>query len=407
MRRMHMRGRVRAVWPFVLPLAQVGRALPLPLPACMAGSIASRLDRRWYSSSRRRASLSCWRWISAERAASSSACRAALAAAPASRLQRGSDRTNLGHIRRCRALAGSVCVVRSLLSYRSLLDAHVLPRWGTLEVRRLEHGHIAAWTAEIATAASSSTTRKAVGVLRPILELAVRDRRIAANPALGVTLPRLPMSHERFLTAAELDALADVMPSERDAVLTLVLGRTGIRFGELTGLRVESIDTLRRRIRIAEAVAEVRSRIVVGAPKTHAARSVTLPEFLTVRLGEYLPRRTGLAFPDRDGGPLRVTNWNRRTFTPAADRIGLIPPALRVHDLRHTAASLMISSGAGVKVVQQQLGHTATMTLDRYAHQFPDELEALSSALDRLRSRTPADSLRTLGRVADLGGRRT
>ena len=45
MRRMHMRGRVRAVWPFVLPLAQVGRALPLPLPACMAGSIASCLDR--------------------------------------------------------------------------------------------------------------------------------------------------------------------------------------------------------------------------------------------------------------------------------------------------------------------------------------------------------------------------
>ena len=180
------------------------------------------------------------------------------------------------------------------------------------------------------------------------------------------------------------------------------LGWTGVRFGEAAALRVESIDPLRRRMRITEAVAEVRGRIVVGTPKTHAARSVTLPGFLSVRLGEYLPR-TGLAFPDRYGGPLRVTNWNRRTFTRAAEDAGLVPPLLRVHDLRHTAASMMIASGGDVKVVQQQLGHrTATMTLDRYTHLFPDELDALSSALDGLKSRTPADSLLTLSRVANL-----
>jgi integrase len=215
------------------------------------------------------------------------------------------------------------------------------------------------------------------------------------------------MSEQRFLTAPELDTLADAMPSERDAVLTLVLGWTGIRFGEAAALHVDAIDPLRRRMRIAEAVAEVRGRIVLGTPKTHAARSVTLPGFVAERLSEYLPR-TGLAFADRDGGPLRVTNWNRRTFTPTAEQVGLIPPLLRVHDLRHSAASLMIASGAGVKVVQQQLGHrTATMTLDRYTHLFPDELEALSSALDGLRLRTAADSLRTPARVANLGDRRT
>ena len=91
-----------------------------------------------------------------------------------------------------------------------------------------------------------------------------------------------------------------------------------------------------------------------------------------------------------------MTNWNRRTFTPAATNAGLVPPKLRVHDLRHTAASLMVASGAGVKLVQSQLGHrTATLTLDRYAYLFPDELDALSNALDGLRERTPADSLRT------------
>ena len=125
--------------------------------------------------------------------------------------------------------------------------------------------------------------------------------------------------------------------------------------------------------------------------------------------GEYLAvvGRSGLAFRDREGGPIRVTNWNRRTFTPAAEDVGLVPPRLRVHDLRHTAPSLMIASGASVKVVQQQLGHrTATMTLDRYAHLFPHELDALSSALDGLKARNPADSLRTAEPVADLLARR-
>jgi hypothetical protein len=91
------------------------------------------------------------------------------------------------------------------MSYRSLLDAHVLPRSRGVEIRRLEHGQVAAWTAVVASASSPSTTRKAVGVLRSILDLAVRDHRIAANPALGVTLPRPPASEQRFRTAAELD----------------------------------------------------------------------------------------------------------------------------------------------------------------------------------------------------------
>jgi integrase len=105
---------------------------------------------------------------------------------------------------------------------------------------------------------------------------------------------------------------------------------------------------------------------------------------------------------------MRVTNWNHRVFTPAARAVGFVPPTLRVHDLRHTAASLMIASGAGVKVVQQQLGHrTATLTLDRYAHLFPSELDALSTALDGLRARTPADSLRTRGGSGEVVDLRT
>jgi integrase len=83
---------------------------------------------------------------------------------------------------------------------------------------------------------------------------------------------------------------------------------------------------------------------------------------------------------------------------------------LRVHDLRHTAAALSIHAGTSVKAVQSQLGHaSATMALDRYGHLWPDELEALSDALDAIEARLPADSLRTHERetkVMTLGDRR-
>jgi integrase len=90
-----------------------------------------------------------------------------------------------------------------------------------------------------------------------------------------------------------------------------------------------------------------------------------------------------LVFTMPAGGPLRASKWAERYFKPAAAAAGL-PDALRVHDLRHSAASLLIHQGASVKAVQAQLGHkSATVTLDRYGHLWPDELEDLAERLDR------------------------
>lgn len=125
---------------------------------------------------------------------------------------------------------------------------------------------------------------------------------------------------------------------------------------------------------------------------------VGLPAFLADGLSAYVATvsRGGLLFPDERGGPLRGTNWKRRVFDPAARRVGLTPPSLRVHDLRHTSASLAIAAGADVKKLQNQLGHSsATLTLDLYGHLYPDELDAFTEALDGLRVRRTADKWRT------------
>ena len=107
-----------------------------------------------------------------------------------------------------------------------------------------------------------------------------------------------------------------------------------------------------------------------------------------------------ILFPNRAGTYLRVTTWKRRGVDRATRSVGIDGMTDPRHDLRHTAASLSIASGASVKVVQHQLGHrSATLTLDVYGHLYGDDLDALSSALDDLNSRAPADSVRDSRRV--------
>ena len=91
-------------------------------------------------------------------------------------------------------------------------------------------------------------------------------------------------------------------------------------------------------------------------------------------------------FPAPLGGPMRWSKWTRRYFKPAALAAGL-PERLRLYDLRHTCASLLIREGATVKAVQAQLGHaTASITLDTYGHLFPDELDQLAGRLEAARA---------------------
>ena len=102
-------------------------------------------------------------------------------------------------------------------------------------------------------------------------------------------------------------------------------------------------------------------------------------------------------FTAPQGGPLREQKFVAGIFKPAAARAGL-PYRLRFHDLRHTCASLLIAQGASVKAVQAQLGHaSATVTLDRYGHLFPDELQRLADRLQEAYSDAVADPARTEG----------
>ncbi|MGB8386786.1 tyrosine-type recombinase/integrase [Mycobacterium sp.] len=141
-----------------------------------------------------------------------------------------------------------------------------------------------------------------------------------------------------------------------------------------------------------------------GETKNHTSRTVPVPMFLARLLETEVADKDGsaLVFPSaRNGGYLTLAQA-RYTFqkaTAAVDGCG----GVRLHDLRHTCASLAISAGANVKVVQRLLGHkTAVLTLDRYGHLFPDDLDAVASAFDAA-ARTTADALRMVRASKPIG----
>jgi integrase len=235
--------------------------------------------------------------------------------------------------------------------YGSILSTHALPRWRNSPRLRIEHGDIQAWVAElVASGLSPSHVRDVHGVLSGILGLAVRDRRLPSNPADGVDLPRLVKRKRRYLAADQVERLANVAGPDGRLVI-LILAYCGLRWCELAALRVGSVDFLRRRLLIAEAMIEVHGHLVWGTPKSHEKRSVPVPAILIDELAAHVAGkgRDDLVFTTSRGAPLRNRNARRSWFDAAAAAIG--EPRLTPHELRHTAASLAVSSGANVKAV--------------------------------------------------------
>lgn len=264
---------------------------------------------------------------------------------------------------------------------------HVEPRWGEVAVSDVRKSDVQAWVASLSGERSASTVARVHGVLAAILDDAVDDRRILANPARGVRLPRKVKREHVYLTHEQVHELA--AHAGRHGTLVLMLAYCGLRWGEAAGLRVRDVDMLRRRLHVQQNAVEVGSRIVIGTPKSHERRAVPFPEFLAPRLARQCEgkARDDHVFTADRGGVLRRSKSGKGWFWRAARDAG-IPDAITPHDLRHTAASLAVSAGANVKAVQRMLGHAqASMTLDVYADLFDDDLDRVAVALNDAASR--------------------
>jgi integrase len=200
-----------------------------------------------------------------------------------------------------------------------------------------------------------------------------------------VNLPAGVKREHIYLTITEVSQLADAIdPFHRD--LIWFLATTGVRFGEAAELRTKDFHLSRGRFTVARSVTDVEGRLVVGPPKNGKPRDVPLTGYVSdmVRARLEGKGRNDLVFPGKRGAWLRSNNFKRRTYDPAVIAAKL-PEELWVHDLRHTAASLSVASGASVKSVQRMLGHaSAKITLDVYAGLFDQDLDDVAARMDAM-----------------------
>lgn len=294
-------------------------------------------------------------------------------------------------------------------SYRPLVlswRVYVEPKWGRVSVRDVTASDVEAWISQLiagkapterlggrkSTPLSASSVLRAVGILAGILDDAKRDGRIPANPARGAqNLPRkVSGKRRRYLTDAEVIALAEAIDDPIRSTLVVLLAYTGLRWSEAIGLRVRDLNMLRRRLHVRRAVVEIDGVFHEGEPKSWERRTVAFPAFLDVSLAALC---TGKGADDgifSEGGVyLRQPHTSKSWFLTGLASAGI--ERLTPHDLRHTAASLAVSAGANVKVLQRMLGHkSAALTLDTYADLFDDDLDDVATRLDA-RVATAAD----------------
>ncbi len=288
---------------------------------------------------------------------------------------------------------------KTLEGYRSLLDNHVLPVFGPRSLSSIRPEEISVWIANLKLSGlSASRVRQAFNVLNGCLGMAAAFDRIPRNPAANVavrsTIPSPVSGEMKFLSLDQLLALTDAAPQPYETLI-MTLGISGIRWGEAVALRRRRIDLLGKRLHIAESMAEVKGGLSFGSPKSGHDRWVNIPAFLRddleVRLQSVAPDPDALVFTTATKTPLRNSNFTQRIWRPTLNQAGL-PTNLRIHDMRHTAASLMIAEGAPITLVQRQLGHSSVVTTQRYAHLYPTQGEELGDRLDQtFRSARRAD----------------
>lgn len=269
--------------------------------------------------------------------------------------------------------------------YSGILKRHIEPTWGTVPLTSVTHADVQRWVAALELAPAS--VRKTHRVLSMVLAWAVKDERITRNPADRVSLPRVHEAERRYLTHGQVEQLAEACGPESRLVV-LFLAYTGLRWGEMAALRVHRVDLFRRRVLIAESVTPVAGVMTWGPTKGHERREVPVPRFLVDELMRHMAGKDpeALVFEGARGAVMRSGTFRRGALDRAARELDL--DGLHPHELRHTAASLAIASGADVKVVQQMLGHkSATMTLDQYGHLFGDRLDVVADAMDAARTR--------------------
>ena len=278
----------------------------------------------------------------------------------------------------------------TLGGYRHNVRAYIVPRLGDIPLQRLSTARVGAFYGELVASGgqkgrplSPKTVRYVHTTLRRALRDAVADGLVVRNVAAQARPPRARRVEMHTWTAAEVGAFLASVREDRLYAAWLLLATLGLRRGELLGLRWPDVDLTSGRIAIRNTLVMVDGKPAMAEPKTaKGRRSLTLApqvlEAVRVHRAHQAAERlswgadytdSGLVVTTEDGRPMHPESLSS-LFVRQAKRAGLSP--IRLHDLRHSVASILLAKGVHPKVVSEQLGHaTIALTLDTYSHVIP------------------------------------
>lgn len=286
--------------------------------------------------------------------------------------------------------------ITAVQSEGSRVRNHIRPLLGDLPLDDIEPNTVQQWVADLLAGRGgqlpggrprrklvAKTIHNCHGMLYVIMAAAVADRRIRANPCADTRLPKIVPHEMRFLTEPEAARLLRHVPAHWRA-LVLLLVSTGLRWGEACGLRVMDVDVLAGRLTVHRTAHELSTgEVVYGTPKTaRSRRTVTFPP-ATVGAALAGPvtgkDREDVVFLAPRSGPVRTRNF-RRGWLKWVKAAGL--EGVRIHDLRHTQATWLISAGVPLSAISRRLGHASIAVTDAiYGHLLPQVDEGILAAV--------------------------
>lgn len=281
-------------------------------------------------------------------------------------------------------------------SYRVKLEKYIKPALGHIQLDRLQPFHIQAlYNQMLASGLSRRTVEYTHAILRRALRRAVKLRLIPTDPTEGVDAPRAEQKEKRVLMPDQLEKLVQALADDPLGPFYYLALVTGARRGELIALRWEDIDWENRTMTIRRAATVVNKQVRFDAPKSrHSQRPILLTEEAIavlrrhrvaqaeqkLRLGPLYDDH-GLVFPRMNGRPQEPSQVSKH-FRLLLRKAGL--PPLRLHDLRHTNATLMFALNTHPKLAASRLGNTVPVAMETYTHTVPAMQEELVRKLAQI-----------------------
>jgi integrase len=280
--------------------------------------------------------------------------------------------------------------------YEQLVRIHLRPALGGMKLKNLTPVHVRRLYREKLEAGLSARTVQYFHVtLHKALKQAVQDGLIPRNATEAVKAPQVRREEIRPLSAEQVKMLLETACGDRLEALFVLAIHTGLRQGELLGLKWEDVDLESCALRVRRTLATAKGGSILMAPKTKGSRrSVKLTQGAVDVLRSHLQRQlqeidkagslwreNGMVFASEIGEPLNRHHLTSRHFKGLLKRAGL--PEIRFHDLRHTCATLLLSKNVNPKIVSEMLGHASiAITLDTYSHVLPNMRDQAAAAME-------------------------